>query len=73
MNNEELKELKRHHQLVQSGIDEIIRYQYDKKLMKIELQSVIDGYADYLKRNGFGGIEITLILNLLEFNKFYIN
>lgn len=73
MNNEELKKHQYQHNKVQFGINEIIANQRNPRLLKIELQATIDGYVDYLKRNGFGGLEIRLILNLLEFNKFYIN
>ena len=62
-----------HHEKVQCNIDEIIRNQPNQRLKKIELQAVIDGYYDYLVRNGFGGLEIPLILSKLEFDPSYIN
>ena len=67
---EELKQQQDHHTSVQMNIYEIMDNQRDKRLRNIELQAVIDGYANYLTRQGYSGIEIAGILKTLKYTRF---
>jgi len=62
-----------HHELVQSRINEVLREEKNRKQIKIEIESILQGYMMYLESEGFGGLELQLILNKLEFNRLWIS
>lgn len=60
------EEINEHHEKVQSEIDEIISFQQDNNLKRIELKSVLSGYVRYLKDRKIGGRGISYFLNKLK-------
>jgi hypothetical protein len=61
------------HEKVQDQINEILRQEHERKKLKTEIEGVLQGYAHYLEREGFGGIEIPMILNQLSFSRYLTN
>lgn len=73
MTKEEIKEFQEMFESVQYQINEVIRNEKSRKQIKIEVEAILQGYQDYLERNGFGISEIQMILGKLTFNRFLVN
>lgn len=73
MTKEEIKEFQEMFESVQYQINEVIRNEKSRKQIKIEVEAILQGYQDYLERNGFGISEIQMILGNLTFNRFLVN
>lgn len=73
MNFEEINEHLIQFEKVQSNINEVLRNQPDRRLIKIEVDAIIGGYQNYLEQHGFGGLELQLIMNKLEFNRLWVS
>lgn len=73
MTKEEIKEFQEMFESVQCQINEVIRSEKSRKQIKIEVEAILQGYQDYLDRNGFGISEIQMILGNLTFNRFLVN
>lgn len=73
MTKEEIKEFQEMFESVQCQINEVIRSEKSRKQIKIEVEAILQGYQDYLERNGFGVSEIQMILGKLTFNRFLVN
>ena len=73
MTKEEIKEFQEMFESVQCNINEVIRSEKSRKQIKIEVEAILQGYQDYLERNGFGISEIQMILGNLTFNRFLVN
>jgi len=61
------------HEKVQDQINDILRQEHERKQLKLEIEAVLQGYAHYLEQQGFGGIEIPMIIDQLSFNRFWLN
>jgi len=73
MTKEEIKEFQEMFESVQCQINEVIRSEKERKQIRIEVEAILQGYQDYLERDGFGVSEIQLILSKLTFNRVLVN
>ena len=73
MNPEEIKAYQDKFESVQCNINEVIRSEKERKQIRIEVEAILQGYQDYLERNGFGVSEIQMILGKLTFNRVLVN
>ena len=73
MNPEEIKVYQDKFESVQQNINEVIRSEKERKQIRIEVESILQGYQDYLERDGFGVSEIQMILGKLTFNRVLVN
>ena len=73
MTKEEIKEFQEMFESVQCNINEVIRSAKSRKQIRIEVEAILQGYQDYLERNGFGVSEIQMILGKLTFNRLLVN
>ena len=73
MTTEEIKVYQDKFESVQQNINEVIRSEKERKQIRIEVESILQGYQDYLERDGFGVSEIQMILGKLTFNRVLVN
>lgn len=73
MTPEEIKTYQDKFESVQCNINEVIRSEKERKQIRIEVEAILQGYQDYLERNGFGVSEIQMILGKLTFNRVLVN
>jgi len=66
-------ELQAKHEQVQYQLNDLMNKNYNRSKLKLEIEAVLQGYANYLEQQGFGGIEIPMIIEQLSFNRFWLN